>query len=161
MFGLIGKKIITLILGLVIFLAVIVLVIAIVATYKPLHYANDYRTDIGWISKNFNSVKGGEYESCYYCWNIFGTTQVSPQSDTVYHGYFNISEEEAEKLTNDYHWVVDESDLPDMGNINLTSYNPYEWYVCKDFESDYFKGMGMRDIRFNKIDTIIFSDELN
>ena len=161
MFGLVGKKIISLILGVIIFIAIIVLVIAALVTYKPLHYEHEYSNDISWISKNFNSVTGGECESCYYCWNILGTTQVSPGGDTVHHGYFTISEDEAEKLTNDYHWVVDESDLPDMGNINLTSYNPYEWYVCKDFENDYFKGMGMRDIRFNKNDTIIFSNELD
>ena len=47
-----------------------------------------------------------------------------------------------------------------MGNINLTSYDPYDWYVCEDFTKDKFYGMGMRDIRYDKNGTIIFSNEI-
>ena len=161
MFGLIGKKLISIIFGLIIFIAIIGLIIAAIVTFKPVHYQIDYSNDIGWISKNLNGVEGGEYESGYECWNIFGTTQVAPGAggDTNYHGYIKISEEEAEKLNNDYHWVIDTKPLPDMGNINLTSYDPYDWYVCEDFNKDKFYGMRMRDIRYDKKGTIIFSNE--
>ena len=159
MLGLVGKKIISIIIAALLFIGIIALIIAAVATYKPLHYTQDYSTDVAWVGKNFNSVTGGQYESCYYCWNIFGTTQVAPTSDTVYHGYFTISDEEAEKLINNYNWVVDLIPLPDMGNINLTSYNPYDWYICNEFKDDYFKGMGFTDVRYDKKGTIIFTSE--
>ena len=109
-----------------------------------------------WIFVNLDKVKSG-----LECWNIFGTTQVAPGAggDTNYHGYIKISEEEAKKLNNDYHWVVDLNPLPDMGNINLTSYNVYDWYVCEDFNKDKFYDLGMRDIRYDKNGTIIFSNE--
>ena len=158
--GLIGK-IISLILGVIIFIVIIGVIIAAIVTFKPVHYQTDYRTDIGWISKNLNGVEGGEYEAGYECWNILGTTQVAPGAggDTNYHGYIRISDEEAEKINNDYNWVIDISPLPDMGNLNLTSYDPDDWYVCEDFNKDYFYGMGMRDIRYDKNGTIIFSNE--
>jgi hypothetical protein len=161
MFGLIGKKLTGLIIGGLIFIIFTGIIIAAVLTFKPVHYVQDYNTDVAWLSKNLNGVEGGEYESCYECWNIFGTTQVSPGGDTNYHGYLRISSEEAEKLNNDYHWENDLNQLPDMGNIKLTSYNPNDWYVCEDFNKDMFYGMGMTDIRYNKNGTIIFSNEFN
>lgn len=161
MFGLIGKKFISLIFGVIFFIVIIGVIIAAIVTFKPVHYQNDYSNDIGWISKNLNGVEGGEYETGYECWNIFGTTQVAPGagSDKNFHGYIRISEKEAGKLNNDYNWVIDSRPLPDMGNINLKSYDPEDWYVCKDFNKDYFYGMEMRDIRYDKNGIIIFSNE--
>ena len=51
MFGLIGKKLISFIFGVIIFILIIGLIIAGIVTFKPVHYQIDYSNDIGWISK--------------------------------------------------------------------------------------------------------------
>ena len=153
------RKILSKILGVIIVIGIIALIIAAIVTYKPVHYQQDYSNDVSWLSKNLNGVESGEYESCYECWNILGTTQVPPGAggDTDYHGYLSISAEEAERLNNDYNWNLTVTPLPDMGNINIPSDGTDSWYECKDFNSDKFGGMRMTDIRYNKKDTIVFS----
>ncbi|MCR5848388.1 MAG: hypothetical protein K6G75_09770 [Lachnospiraceae bacterium] len=156
-----GKKLISIIIA-VIFLTVIVgLIVAGILTFKPLHYQTDYSNDVSWLCKNLDGVVSGEYNTGYECWNIFGTTQVAPGAagDKDYYGYIRISEEEAEKLCNEYNWSVSKKPMPNTGNINLTSYDPNDWYVCKDFTDDKFPGLGITDVRFDKTDTIVFSTE--
>ena len=58
----------------------------------------------------------------------------------------------------EYTWTKTSDPLPEMLEIDLTSYQGQDWYYSDDFYNEYFYNVTMdcKFARFNGTDTIIF-----
>ena len=107
---------------------------------------------------NLTDVKMVQYESYYKSYRILGRDMSFSPSDPGYRGIITLSEEEGQKLMQEYTWTKTSDPLPEMLEIDLTSYQGQDWYYSDDFYNDYFRNPTMYGefVRFNGTDTIIF-----
>ena len=119
-----------------------------------------YDTDtklINNIARDLDGVTGCEYESVRVAMNMFGKPFSMGPTDPTYRGIITLSEEEGQKLLEEYEWELDDTYvLQNIGDIDTSYLKCCEWYTCNDFDSDIFKTVIVEYVYFNGKDTILF-----
>ena len=107
--------------------------------------------------KDINDIANVKFETVYPT-EYMGNRQVGGvgPTDYEYRGIIYISDEENERLLNDYTWT-ESTDLPELGNNLRPNINSQDvWYESKPFEQECFRLISVPNIKFNGKGIIIF-----
>ena len=109
------------------------------------------------LTEDLDGITGCEYETVRLAYTMFGKNFSMGPTDPSYRGIITLSEEEGEKIFNDYNWILDDTFTPDgMSEIDTSDLQGEDWYYCNNFDVHTFPTVIVNCVRFNGKDTIVF-----
>lgn len=104
----------------------------------------------------FSGKAVADYEKIVTYVDVFGMHLSMGPTDPQYRGIIYISEEDAQRLLNDYEWEPVEDAKPDCAQVDMTNVSECNWMSSHDFTYELFEIVIVNACYFNGVDAIYF-----
>ena len=126
---------------------------------KPVRVTAAHLTDTAFTDKYIRDsgfIEHTDYEKWYMDLQVAGVSIFFGPHDMCYSGIIYVSEEEGKKLLEKYDWEKNDSELPELSEVELGDLETDDWYQSGKFVNDTFS-IRVYDARFNGRNAIVFT----